>query len=220
MSFMSQKKLRTKDIRFTDLCLVLKEMSFHSITSVTKDYEITEWFHEQDADGWSPYMCVEYVVNTFCKDIERKGYLIDIQHHLVLYDMCTATCVMYENEFKPRRYLVGAPKRKFSRPRQWSSALEHQWNDYLHSRIVDHDYWKTFWRLLPVGFWEQFITKDSWRELMQYLLPFYIHREVDILVEQEIVCQETDGNIITWEEYESEEEPNVRDADKSKKKKP
>jgi hypothetical protein len=186
--------------------------------SINNDSEITEWFHNPDVDGWSPYQCVEYVVNTFCNNMEKKGYLIDVPRHIVLYDMCTATCIMYNNEFKRDRYWVGKPKRKFSRPRQWSNALEHQWNDFLQSRIADIDFWKTFWRLLPAAVWEQFITKDNWRDVMQYLLPFYIQREIAILVEEEIVCQETDGNIVTWDEYESEEETNPRDAEKSKKK--
>ena len=192
-------------------------MPFNSIQFET---EITDWFHTEDIDNISPYKYVEYVANQFCDDLARKGYATDISRHQVLYDMCTATCTMYYYQHCKRgRYIVGAPKRKFSRPRQWTATLEYQWNDFMRSRIVGMDYWSTFWALLPVATWEQFLVHDNWRDVIQYLLPFYIQREVDILVDEEIVCQENDGNIVTWDDHEPDAEPDVRDTNGSSKKK-
>jgi hypothetical protein len=214
---------KTPDKGYTFLYFVFVscvDMSIRAVNTEKAECDTSEWFYSPDVDGWSPYQSVEYVVNQFCDDLARKGYATDISRQKVLYDMCTATCTMYYYEFwKRHRFIVGAPKRVFSRPRQWTNVLENQWNDFVRSRIVGTDYWETFWRMLRPAYWEQFLNKDSWRDVMQYLLPFYIHREMDILVDEEIVCKETNGTIVTWDDYEPEHEPDIRDADGTKKKK-
>lgn len=185
-----------------------------------KSNETSDWFNYCDIDGESPYMYVEYIVNQFCDSIEKRGYMIDISRQKMLYDMCSATCIMYYYQnYLRRKYIVGAPKQKFSRPLRWNAVLETQWNDYVHSRIVNYEFWERFWNELPNAYWETTLTHDNWRDVMQYLLPFYIRREIDILLDEEIVCQEENGNIVTWDDHEAEDESDIRDMDGSKKKK-
>lgn len=186
----------------------------------TAGIDTTEWFHYCDIDGESPYIYVEYVVNQFCNYIEKRGYTIDISRQKMLHHMCTATCTMYYYQTWRRcKYIVGAPKYKFTRPLRWTAVLESQCNDYIHSRIVNYEFWEQFWNELPNAYWESTLTYDNWRDVMQTLLPYYIHREVDILLDEEIVCQEENGNIVTWDDHEAEEESDIRDLDGSKKKK-
>lgn len=187
---------------------------------IAAEDDTTEWFNWCDIDGNSPFAYVEYVANEFCSFLNKKGYTLDVPQHQFLYDLCTATCTMYYYQvWQKNKFIVGAPKRKFTRPKQWTPALEGQWKDYLHSRIVNYEFWEQFWRKLPCAYWESVLERDNWRDVMQTLLPFYIRREVDILLEEEIVCQEDNGNIVTWDDHEAEEEPDIRDMDGSKKKK-
>lgn len=169
--------------------------------------DTTTWFHRCDIDDISPYDYVEYVVNQFCDYLEQNSYSTDISRQQLLHDMCTATCTQYYyDKWLHKKYVVGEPKRIFSKPRQWNSVLEHQWNDLVHSRIVNYEFWDQFWRKLPVAMWEYTLTDDNWRDVMQYLLPFYICREMDILIDEDIVCQEEDGNIIILDDYVAEED--------------
>jgi hypothetical protein len=159
---------------------------------------ISEWFRTSEHDGIRPFEYVEFVVNEFCTTIEKKGFYF-VYHH--------------------KKYNVGLPKRKFTKPKQWNHTLDHQWNDYVHSRIINYEYWMVFWKRLPIAEWEQFISFD-WRSLLQTLLPFYIQRELDVLIDEEIVCVEDDGNIVTRDDHESDyEETDVRNIDEKKKKK-
>lgn len=180
---------------------------------------ITEWFHRSEHDGISPYEYVEFVVNEFCSAIETKKFCFDVPRQQILYDMCTAICTQYFYEvWQNKKYNVGAPKRKFTKPKQWNYTLEHQWNDYVHSRIINYEYWSQFWKLLPVAEWEQFISFD-WRSILQTLLPYYIQREIDVLLDEEIVCVEEDGNIVTWDDHESDyDDSDIRNGGDGKKK--
>lgn len=181
--------------------------------------DTTDWFNSSDIDGISPFSYVEYVTSEFCKFLDRKGFTLDISQNQFLYDVCTATCTMYYYQiWQKNKFIIGAPRRKFTRPKQWTNVLEGQWKDYIHSRLVNYEFWEQFWIHFPVGYWES-TMHDNWRDVMQTLLPYYIRREVEILLEEEIVCQETDGNIVTWDDHEAEEEPDIRDMDGSKKKK-
>jgi hypothetical protein len=192
----------------------------HSINIQKAETDVNIWFHECDIDDISPYMYVEYVVNTFCEYLEQRGYVCDVSKPRLLHFMCSATCSMYYYEkWKQRKFYIGSPKYKFTRPKQWGGALETQWNDYVHSRIVNYEFWERFWNRLPKAYWESTLTHDCWRDVMQHLLPFYIQRELDILIDEELVCQEENGNIVTWDDHEIEDEPDIRDADGSKKKK-
>ena len=187
---------------------------------ISRSDETSNWFNCCDIDGESPYSYVEYVVNEFCNIIEKRGYTTDVSRQRIMYDMCSATCIMYYYQnYLRRKYIVGAPKQKFSRPLRWNAVLETQWNDYVHSRIVNYEFWERFWNELPNAYWETTLTHDNWRDVMQYLLPFYIRREIDILLDEEIVCQEENGNIVTWDDHEAEDESDIRDMDGSKKKK-
>jgi hypothetical protein len=188
--------------------------------TLTVGMETTEWFNHCDIDGESPFTYVECVVNKFCDYIEKRGYTTDVSRRKVLLDMCSATCTMYYYQtWMSRKYIVGAPTQKFCRPLRWNAELEYQWNDYLHSRIVNYEFWERFWNELPNTYWESTLVHDTWRDVMQYLLPFYIRREINILIDEEIVCQEENGNIVTWDDHEVKEEPDIRDLDGSKKKK-
>jgi hypothetical protein len=181
---------------------------------------ISEWFRTSEHDGIRPFEYVEFVVNEFCTTIEKKGFYFDISRQNILYDMCTAICTQYYYDvYHHKKYNVGLPKRKFTKPKQWNHTLDHQWNDYVHSRIINYEYWMVFWKRLPIAEWEQFISFD-WRSLLQTLLPFYIQRELDVLIDEEIVCVEDDGNIVTRDDHESDyEETDVRNIDEKKKKK-
>jgi len=176
----------------------------HEIQKQKAEENVTEWFHHSEYDGISPYEYVEFVVNEFYSTIESKGFNFDISRQQVLYDMCAAICSQYYYEvFKKKKYNVGIPKRTFSKPKLWNNTLDHQWNDYVHSRIINYEYWSQFWKLLPVAEWEQFISFD-WRSILQTLLPYYVQREIDVLLDEEIVCVEEDGNIVTWDDHESD----------------
>lgn len=221
MSLECLKKLRILDIFPVPPCLVFQtHCQRMSHLAQSRSDEISDWFNSYDIDGESPYSYVERVVNEFCNIIEKRGYMTDISRQKLMYDMCSATCTMYYYEhYLHRRFIIGAPKKKFTKPLRWSAVLEAQWNDYVHSRIVNYEFWERFWKELPAAYWESTLTHDSWRDVIQYLLPFYIRREIDILLDEEIVCQEENGNIVTWDDHEVEEEPDIRDMDGSKKKK-
>lgn len=198
-------------------CLVALKMT-HSIQIQKTELAINEWFNTCDIDNISPFICVEYVVNKFCNYIENCGYILDIPKQTILQDMCSATCTMYYyQKWRQNRFIVGAPKRKFSIPKQWNNALELQWKDYVHSRIVNYEFWEQFWKEIQSSYMELTFTKDNWRDVMQYLLPFYIRREIDILLDEEIVCQEENGNFVTWDDHEVEEDVDADEVSKKKK---
>jgi hypothetical protein len=191
-------------------------MTYESKISAGDD--TTEWFNCRDIDSISPFSYVEQVATEFYRFLDKRGYTLDTTQNQFLYDLCTATCTMYYYQvWHKNKFIVGAPKRKFTYPKQWTGVLEGKWNDYIHSRIVNYEFWDNFWRKLPPSYWEGEL-RDNWRDVMQFLLPFYIRRELDILLEEEIVCQEDDGNIITWDDHELEEESDICNADSKKKK--
>jgi ATP-dependent Clp protease adapter protein ClpS len=190
--------------------------TFHKHSAET---DTTAWFHRSDIDDISPREYVEYIVNEFCDYLEQKSYSTDIPRQHLIHEMCKATCTQYYyDKWLHKKFIVGIPKRKFSKPSQWNNILESQWNDFVHSRIINYEFWEDFWRKLPVAMWENTLTNINWRDLMQYLLPFYIHRELDILLDEEIVCQEEDGNIVSWDEYTNEKYVDEADIDGKKKK--
>jgi ATP-dependent Clp protease adapter protein ClpS len=192
--------------------MIVKVLQKHSAETDT-----TNWFNTCDIDDISPYDYVEYVVNAFCDYLEQHAYSTDISRQKLLHDMCKATCILYfYDKWLHKKYTIGAPKRKFSKPYKWNAALEHQWNDYLHSRIVNYEFWEEFWRKLPVAMWEYTLPDINWRNSMQFLLPFYIHREMDILIDQEIVGQEEDGNIIIFDDHGIETEVDEYTIDEKK----
>lgn len=193
--------------------MIIKVLHKHSAETDT-----TRWFHSCDIDDISPYDYVEYVVHEFCDYLQQNSYCTDISRQQLLIEMCKATCTQYfYDKWLHKKYSIGAPKRTFSKPYQWNAVLEHQWNDYVHSRIVNYEFWEHFWRKLPVAMWEQTLTDSNWRDSMQYLLPFYIHREMDILINEEIVGQEEDGNIILYDDYGIETETEEYTTDEKKK---
>lgn len=190
-----------------------------SYTTYNLENKVSEWFHNRDIDNISPYTYVSYVVNEFCNYLTKGGYCTDISRQQLLQEMCSATCTMYYYQLRRSKYIIGSPKRKFTKPSQWSNSLENQWNDYVHSRIVNYEFWENFWKGLQHAYWEETLH-DDWRGVIQHLLPFYILREIDILLDEEIVCQEDDGNIYTWDDHEQDNETsdlNENTNDKKKK---
>jgi hypothetical protein len=177
-----------------------------SLEAQKSEHDITAWFHYRDLDGASPYQYVEYTVNQFCNDMARRGLNLDVSRQQVLYEMCSATCTMYYYEVWMRRgrFIVGAPKRQFSRPRQWSASLESMWKEYLQTRIAGREYWERFWGVLGHAYWETTITRDNWRDVMQYLLPLYIQRDTHTLLA---------GEDIAYHEHEDSRGDDVLGAD-------
>jgi hypothetical protein len=86
--------------------------------------------------------------------------------------------------------------------------LELQWHDYLHSYCFTTEYWDAFWESIPVESWENKLP--NWPGEMQALLVLYIDRDIDKLIEHEVVCEEENGNIVSWEERDEEDDDERR----------
>lgn len=162
--------------------------------------KITQWFRDGPIDS------VSAVVDKFTEDCLYFQHTITLGPKAFFKTMCDATCVMYHANTTNKQF--SGPRRRFRKPHQWTMELELQWHDYLHSYCFTTEYWDAFWESIPVESWENKLP--NWQGEMQALLVLYIDRDIDKLIEHEVVCEEENGNIVSWEERDEEDDDERR----------
>ena len=163
---------------------------------------VTNWFHKNQDFSMAPSVWVFTVAEQFiehCRNYRLPLCTTDSQFHTTL---CEAICVMYHASITNKDWL--GPHRIFPIPECWDESKERLWSDYIHGRVFTYEFWDLFWEHVEEGSWE--FNIPNFRANIQHLLPLYINRSNDILVEEGALFEQGDGNIVTAEEYENTED--------------
>jgi len=110
--------------------------------------------------------------------------------------ICEATCVLKSRSARD----LPIPNRIFSKPEGWNADLERWWNEWLHSHFFVDGFWTTFWNGIHISEWED--AMPSWREALQLLLPYYVQRNIDVLIECGFVVENNDGVFVANDDYD------------------
>ena len=173
-----------------------------SFTQSIVSHRITKWFHHNDGYGVSPSEWVYIVTERFLDVCTKFNLTICINDNQFYNTLCEAVCVMYHASITHGDWI--GPKRKFPMPTYWNDSREQLWCDFIHGRMLTYEFWESFWAGVDEQLWEAKIP--NFRINMEYLLPLYIRRSNDVLVEEGELVEQEDGNIVTVEEYENTEE--------------
>jgi hypothetical protein len=160
---------------------------------------ITYWFNNQNVDIHQyPALWIQKVVSRFLNYCEKHNLHMCVIEHKFYEIMCEAMCVMYHAAITNKDW--SGPKRKFPKPSDWNESKEQLWTDYIHGRLFTYEFWDSFWDALDEEHWEFAIP--SVRGNFQYLLPLYIQRSNDILIDEGILVEQDDGQIVTADDCE------------------
>lgn len=134
-------------------------------------------------------------------DVKQTGHLVCVTKEELFRSMCEAVCVYYHAHL--RNEDVRGPKRLFPKPYNWNDSLEAAWNDYVHSCIFSYTYWESFWTSCEIDALEENV--HGLTSFLQTILPLYVTREIQLLLDNEIVFENVSG-IVSWEEYDSHDD--------------
>ena len=163
--------------------------------------QINDWFFTK-AHGMSPANSVVIIADSFEGALSSKGFQLNTHFKLFRNNLCDATCTMYRAHLENKD--VEGPKKIANLPKGWSDDLEDIWSDYIYSRTLTDDFWSEFWYEIPEGSWEaQF---PQFRSFIQAVLPIYIQRDLEMLIEESLVAKNNEGEYVDIYDPEYEEE--------------
>jgi len=170
-------------------------MQFHS--SIISG-EVTQWLHTENEFNYTPAQFVGYIVKLFKSSLKRFHLELDVSEGEFTKSICDAVCTFYLSKKKLRA--IRGPLRTFSTPQGWSTLCEDSWQDVLIFTFFTIEYWDAFWENSSFSAFPELVHEIQ--PFLTAILPMYVRRFTDILVEKRFVVQ--DGNTyIQWEpEYE------------------
>jgi len=162
---------------------------------------VNNWFHSVTGDTLSPAETIATISDEFLKSTKKFNLDIAVSESVFRKAMCEALCTFYHTYTYKMNW--SGPNRNFPKPANWTEDIERAWNDYVNLRLFTAEFWMFFWRKIPEPMWEI----PNWRENIQYLMPLYLRPSIDILIDKGLLMEQEDGEIVTAEDYESEEDP-------------
>ena len=176
-------------------------LRIQEITKFQQIQRVDDWFHTVSRDDIAPIEYVETVVYNFVEACKFKGFNMSMSNSALMKILSRTTCHMYDykDTVDHRGKLSKLPK-----PRFWTSEFETLWIDYITFFYFGTEFWENFWKDIPEAAWENDINK--WRVELTSLLPYFVEREIDLLVDNGILFEGTDGHVVTEEDYDFPEE--------------
>ena len=158
-------------------------------------YRITQWFRNT-----SPW--IHRIVSIFLNNCDKYHLQICMAEPKFYDVMSEALCVMYHASKTNTDW--SGPNRQFPSPSDWNDTKEQLWNDYLHGRVFTFDFWDSFWNSVSEESWECGIP--NLRVNFQYLLPLYVQRSNETLIQDGSLVEQEDGQIVSVEDCETSED--------------
>jgi hypothetical protein len=87
-------------------------------------------------------------------------------------------------------------------PSEWNRDVELMWQEWIEVRCFKN--WIAFWARLPVRTWE--MDLPGWRKGMESILMAHVQREIDVLVDAQIIVEDEQGEYVDSNQYEYTEE--------------
>lgn len=163
--------------------------------------KITCWFYNDAIDANQyPAKWIHTVVTRFLNNCNAYNLNVCILDNKFYEIMCEALCVMYHAARTNKDW--AGPQRKFPKPSDWNETKEQLWMDYIHGRLFTYEFWDSFWQM-EEEYWEFAIP--NLRANFQYLLPLYIKRSNEVLIDVGSLIEQDDGQIVSAEDCETEE---------------
>lgn len=159
---------------------------------------VTQWFNTGDP---VPIECVDTLVQTFVDDVRHAGHTLCVSPAEFFRVVCQAVCVYYDAYMRDED--VRGPNRLFPKPPKWTESLESAWTDYLYSRVFPYTYWDSFWTSCRFDALDDNV--HGLTSFLQTILPLYVTRDIQALLDHDIVFENVKG-IVSWEEYDSHED--------------
>lgn len=158
--------------------------------------EVNNWFYTPWRDGISPANTAVHLFYEFTAAVKKHKLAIAAHDNRFMDILCEAFCTLYDAE---KTYGdVRGPVKRPEYIKDWNDELEYIWSDYLASRVLHEEFWNMFWHKIYAADWE--ISLPRWRAFLQSALPFYIHRDIGLLVAEGLVFEDEEGNILNSEE--------------------
>jgi len=165
-----------------------------------QNLKVNTWFQGSD-DVISPAESISAISTAFLANCEvfKLDIVIDTKTFRKL--MCEFVCTMYDCGKNNLDWK--GPNRRFKLPDQWTDEIEGLWEDCLSMRFFNEHFWGTFWK----GINESELFEIPYiRENLQYIMPLYVRRSTDILLEKGFLIEQDDGHVVATEDYESDED--------------
>lgn len=158
---------------------------------------ITKWFHKtipgKENEG-TPAETIQELCDNFIDLLKRKRLNLSIPERNFRRNMCAALCTMKKH--RDTHLLRNFPKDQY--PSNWNKEMEYIWQEWLNERCFGN--WIAFWARLPVREWEDQIP--GWRQGIEDLLPTYVRREIEVMVDEGLIVEDNDGEFVDVTQYD------------------
>jgi len=160
--------------------------------------KVTQWFHKltdgKEYEG-TPAETIMEMNDLFLNLIKQKKLNLGVTEQVFRRNICGALCTMkyYQDTNLFRK------NRKETYPADWNIELENMWREWLDVRCFKN--WVGFWARIPVREWEEELP--GWRTTMEYILMSHIQRETYLLVDDDIIVEDDNGDFIDSNYYEN-----------------
>lgn len=163
--------------------------------------KITQWFHTciegKEYEG-TPAETIMEMNDLFIDLLKQKRLNLGISERMFRRNMCTTLCTMkhYQNINIHKTQING------TYPAGWTKDMEAMWQEWLE--VGCFKTWAAFWSRLPRREWEEELP--GWRTRMEHILMSYVHRDISLLVNAEIIVEDDHGEYVDSNQYDYAEE--------------
>jgi len=171
----------------------------HYNISREMEENVNEWLHFSYTEYCnSPIDTLRIIVHTFFKDIDRYKFTLNVNKKKLFEIMCEAMCMYYiaQNTHKIIIFNNNSYEKK-----KWDQKNEILWMDFLTFKYFNTTYWDNFWSRVHEQTWEMYVPQ--WRFYLASLLPYYISRDEQLLIDNGLLFETEDGEAVTAENYDS-----------------
>jgi len=167
---------------------------------------INEWFYSKCADDVSPALSVCVITSSFYNYLKNADIELCMDFKNFRNSICNAVCLYAYNDFFDISVDPGTPFNIQKLPKGWNSDTEYIWHDYVQTFYLNFEFWDSFWKTFNCAFWEN--RFPNIRNYLQSILLYYIKYDNDLLIENELIAVNNDGDYvdpIEIEEYDEDE---------------
>lgn len=165
--------------------------------------KVDRWFHRK-YNKQSQFDHVKDICAHFETCLRRENFVLDTSYKQFVYSISDFICCS-KKSYETRAYVSG-PYRKHSYPPEWTNDCEELWNELLAYRYFNDEFWESFWEQHSI---EDKVFKSCISELI-VILPMYIRRDLNVLVQHQLIEIDND-EVVRWEEYLYDEFENEED---------
>lgn len=159
---------------------------------------INTWYHTSLYDDFTPKQFTSMVCNDFFCDIQKFNLQLNLTLPLFFKSISYFTCLYFLS--KKLNKSIGGPRIKQTNPFGWTKDCEKLWMNTLQYNILNSDYWSMFWKKYDIE--HPFLQELSVQ--LTTILPYYIQKNIDVLISNKLIIKDKNDKFILWEDYESE----------------